>query len=138
MISHSKIRQSCAYATAALLLLSACSSGAPQTKEAVRKGVVTHLSKRDDKLAASVTVDVSSVSFRENEADAVVSIKPKGSETGMQINYTLEAKGKEWVVKGRKEGAAAGGNPHGTITTPQMPPPSGELPAGHPSVETPK
>ena len=126
-----------ACATAALLVLSACSSGAPQTKEAVRKGIVEHLSKRDDKLAASVTVEVSTVSFRENEADAVASIKPKGSEIGMQINYTLEAKGKAWVVKGRKESETA--NPHGSgMPPPRMPPPSGELPAGHPPVEPPK
>ena len=117
----------------ALLLLS-CSSGAPQTKDAVRKGIAKHLAQRDDKLAASVTVEISSVSFRENEADAVATIKPNGSDAGMQMPYTLEAKGKEWVVKARNPGAG-GANPHTMTPGQAMPPPAGELPPGHPPLE---
>jgi len=57
-------------------------------------------------------VDVTSVSFRQNEADATVSFRPKGggAGAGMQMRYVLERRGNRWVVKSKSE---AGGSPHG-------------------------
>lgn len=77
-------------------------------------------------------VEIASVSFRQNEADAVVSFRPKGStdaSTGMQMQYTLEKKGGRWVVKGKRE---SGMSPHGAGGA--MPPASqgGAMPPGHP------
>ncbi len=56
---------------------------------------------------SQLQVDVSSVSFRQDEADATVSIRPKGgaADQGMQMRYTLERKGNRWVVKGKGAGA---------------------------------
>ncbi len=75
-------------------------------------------------------IDISSVTFRQNEADAVVSFRAKGSNdpaSGMQMAYKLELKGNRWVVKGRQD---AGGSPHGggaAMPGAQMP-----IPPGHP------
>jgi hypothetical protein len=96
----------------AALLLAACNR-ASQNTEAVKQGVLNHLSKTAGLNVNSMTVEISSVTFRDNEADAQVSIRPKNSNdpaNSMSMKYTLERKGSEWVVKGR---AGGGGNPHG-------------------------
>jgi len=104
-----------------------------QTKEAVRQGVIDHLSSRKglDLDLRSMDVDVSSVAFRANEADATVSFRARGSAASgadMQMRYTLERSGNRWVVKGKADSGGA----HGTAP----PPPAGasEMPPGHPPV----
>lgn len=118
----------------ALVLLAGCSKNI-QTNEAVREGVIRHLSQNSGLNLASMDIEVTSVTFRDNEADAVVGFRPKGggAMSGMSMRYTLERKGNEWVVK-KKAGAGMG---HG------MMPPGGEapkqeeggLPPGHPPVK---
>ena len=116
---------------AGLLLLGAC-GGPPQTTEAVRQGVIEYLAKRSDMVVSSMDIDIASVSFRKNEVDAVVSFRPKGSASGgMTMGYTLESKGKLWVVKAKKE---SGASPHGATPPPAA---GGDLPAGHPPVTDP-
>ena len=116
---------------AAALLLLGCSR-AVDSKEAVRQGVLDHLSTRAGLDLKSMQVDVVSVSFRQNEADAVVSFRPKGSSepsAGMQMQYTLEKQGDRWVVKGKRE---SGMSPHGGGTPSGAMPPAGAMPPGHP------
>ncbi|MCC7153846.1 MAG: hypothetical protein IT161_04670 [Bryobacterales bacterium] len=116
------------------LFLAACSKNI-QTKDAVLKGITTHLSKRTDMPLSSMKIEISSVNFRGNEADALVSFTPQGMEgsAGMQMRYTLERKGNEWVVKGRADSGghgAPGGMPGGTA-----PGGSGStLPPDHPPI----
>lgn len=103
-------------------------------------------------------VSVAAVTYKENEATATVHFQAKGNNapgSGMDMQYVLERKGNQWVVKGR-----AGDNPHGAqgMGMPQgpggsgsigampdtLPPghpttgsgasPSGQLPPGHPTV----
>ena len=106
------------------LILAGCGGGKSiQNEAAVRQGVIDYLSKRSDLNLASMQVDVTSVSFRQNEADATVSFRPKGSAGGapMAMRYTLERQGDRWVVKGRGRGQM-GQAPHGAG---QMPPGAG-------------
>lgn len=114
----------------ALALLAGCSKNI-QTNEAVRAGVIKHLSQNSGLNLAQMDIEVTSVTFRDNEADAVVGFKPKGAgaASGMSMRYTLERQGNEWVVK-KKAGSGMG---HG-MTPPAAEPPSGEgnLPPGHP------
>lgn len=128
-------------AIACLLVLGACKKDI-QNKEAVRQGIMNYLSKRTD--LGNMDVSISSVSFRQNEADATVHFQAKNSNapgTGMDLSYVLERKGNEWVVKGK---GASGGAPHGGMgQNPHgggMPPegmPGGALPPGHPTVPNP-
>lgn len=119
-----------------------------QNTDAVKQGVLNYLSKRGDLM--SMDVSVNSVSFRSNEADASVHFQAKGNTSaaaGMSMNYVLERKGNEWVVKGRSgsgaphglpSGAAAGGTdalPPGHPTVSPTGAPSQGLPPGHPAVE---
>lgn len=121
---------------AAFLLLGGCRRDIQNT-EAIRRSVIDYLSSRSGLDVSSMQVEVTSVTFRENEADATVSFRAKGSNdpaAGMQMAYTLERQGDKWVVKGRR-GAGSGSDPHGGIGS-DMPPAggSGDLPAGHPPV----
>ena len=113
---------------AGVLFLGGCSRGL-ETKEAVRQGVIDHLAKRSGINVGSMQVDVTSVSFRGNEADATVSFRAKGGGAGqgMTMNYTLEKKGNAWVVKSRSD---AGGSPHGSMGAPG----GGQMPSGHPPI----
>jgi hypothetical protein len=110
------------------LALCACTSDI-QNKEAVKSGIVKHLNERKnlDLDMSAMNVEVTSVTFRKDVAEAVISFAPKGAPAaqGMSMKYMLERKGNEWAVKGR---AAAGGMGHGAAAAPGV----GELPPGHP------
>ena len=111
---------------AGLLALGGCKRGA-QTKEAVQAAVLDYIAKRGNLNVGSMQIDVVSVTFRENEADATVSFRAKGSDPsspGMTMPYTLVRQGGGWVVKGRADG---GSSMHGAGG--QMPE---GAPAGHP------
>jgi hypothetical protein len=115
-----------------LCILCACNK-APQTKEAVKQGVIEHLGKGAGLDLTAMDVDVTAVSFAENQAKATVNFRPKSSpDQGMQMNYTLESKGNKWIVL-KKAGASA--SPHGDATVAPAPAPSGGLPPGHPPVQ---
>ncbi len=117
----------------ALALLAGCSKNI-QTNEAVRAGVIKHLSQNSGLNLASMDIEVTSVTFRDHEADAVVGFKPKGAGamSGMSMRYTLERQGNEWVVKKK----ADSGMGHGMMPPEGAAPaqPQGEMPPGHPPV----
>lgn len=135
----------------ALALLAGCSKNI-QTNDAVKQGVVNHLSQNKGLQVASMDVEVTAVTFKENLAEATVSFKPKGSTAaaGMQMRYTLERKGDAWVVQkkadsGAHSGAAPGGMPEGMAmpqgmgaTAPAGEPAAGAMPPGHPPAGAPK
>jgi hypothetical protein len=128
----------------ALALVSCVLTGcnrASQSKEAIRQGVIDYVSGKVN--IGAMDVDVVSIDFKGNEADATVAFKAKGSDasSGLQMRYTLEQKSGKWVVKDK---AQAGGSPHGARPEPGGMEPganphggsgSGELPAGHPPLE---
>lgn len=111
----------------ALLALFGCAKNV-QNNDAVRKGVLDHLSKNSNISISGMEIEIANVTFRDKEADALVSFKPKGGDasSGMQMRYTLERKGNEWVVKSK----ADSGMGHGATAPPAMP--SSEMPPGHP------
>lgn len=127
-----------------LLCLAGCSSkGSIDTKEAVRQGVIDYLAGRQNLNVSSMNVNVTSVTFKENEADAMVSFAPKGAGGGQPVSipYTLERKGSRWVVKPRTAGESPhggamppGANPHGATPPAGGEAPAGAMPPGHPPV----
>jgi len=115
-----------------------------------------YLAQRTDLNMKMMQVDVTSVSFRQDEADATVSFRPKGAAGGgMQMRYTLERQGSRWVVKGKGHPGAgqephgkmpAGQSPHGAMSGGAMPggmpgaaagTPNPDLPPGHPAINPP-
>ena len=98
-----------------------------ENPEAVRTAILDYLANQKGLNVAAMQVDVTALTFRQNEADATVSFHPKGTPggAGMTFSYTLEKKGNGWAVKGRTE---SGGAPHGAAGA--MP---GAMPGGMPS-----
>lgn len=127
----------------ALALLAGCSGHNIDTLDAVKQGVIRDISKSVN--VANMDVKVVSVSFRDKEADAVVSFAPKGgtASQGLTMNYTMERKGNEWHIKSRaqselqKHAAQAQPAPADGAAGGMQPLPGaaqGQLPPGHPSV----
>ena len=132
-----------------IVLLSGCRKNI-QNDDAVRQGIMTYLSKRPDLL--SMDVNVTSVSYKQDEATATVKFQAKGNNSpgaSMTMQYVLERKGDQWAVKGRagadSHGAAAlpppdgsGGGSIGAMpnTAPPAGAPTGALPPGHPPVSS--
>jgi hypothetical protein len=98
-----------AAAVVSYVLLAGCKKDV-QNQDAVRQGVMAYLSKRSDLLAMDVSV--ASVAFHDNEATAQVHFQAKGNTSpaaGMTMQYELEHKDGQWVVKGRTGAGAAHG-----------------------------
>jgi hypothetical protein len=131
-----------------ILCLAGCHRGV-ESNDAVRQGVLDYLATKG-MTPAAMDINVTSVKFNGDKADAVVSFAAKGSGAGqMAIQYHLEQKNNKWVVVGRSDagqhGAAAGAgqsaapgtdNPHGggAMAAPgtggKMPAPEDLPPAG--------
>ena len=126
---------------AAATLLAGCNREI-NNKDAVRQGVVDYLTKRTGQTGLDMNlmnVEVTTVSFQNNEAHATIAFKPKGQDApgaGMTMNYVLERRGDKWVVKGRQE---SGMSPHGGSPAPGNAMPQGDatggIPPNHPPVE---
>lgn len=136
---------------ASIFLLAGCKKDIQNT-DAVRQGVMSYLSKRSDLLAMDVSVN--SVAFKDDEATAQVHFQAKGNTSpaaGMTMQYVLERKDGQWVVKGRAganaahgesvapgHGASSGAPPGALDGMPRIPGSGGAgstaLPPGHPAV----
>jgi hypothetical protein len=118
-----------------LLLMAGCNRGL-ENPDAVRSAILDYLATQKGLNVANMQVDVTALTFRQNEADATVSFRPKGTSggAGMTMKYTLEKKGSAWAVKGRTE---QGGTPHGATGMPPGAMPGampGTMPSGHPDM----
>jgi hypothetical protein len=118
-----------------LLSLAGCSRNI-QNKEAVRQAVVEYLDAKAAQTGLkmdSMDVDVTALTFEQQQARATVNFRLKQGGGGMQMTYVLDQKGGKWVVRGTQVSTA---NPHGTVPLP----PGGDtgaapaLPPNHPSV----
>ncbi len=128
---------------AVLLLVSAGCQKNLQTNDAVLKGVKQHLANNKGLNIDSMDIQITKVAFRDTEADATVSFRPKGGDAAadMEMKYTLERKGNDWVVKknptagghggmGSGMGGMGGGMGAGQgMEMPQNHPPAGAAPA---------
>jgi hypothetical protein len=75
-----------------------------------------------------MNVEVTSVQFNGEQAEATVTFTPKGGTAAqsMSMHYQMEKKGGRWSVVGRKD---AGASPHGGGSMPAAAP-GGENPHG--------
>jgi hypothetical protein len=110
-------------------------------KEAVKAAIVKRVSKTGFDVN-SMQVDVTQVSFHEQDAIATVAFVPKGgpAQSAVTFKYNLHREKDEWVATGLAQGgsgaAAHGGGMTGGDATQGLgaPDPSQPLPAGHPPV----
>ena len=114
----------------ALLLFTVACKSKPDDKEAIRAGVLKHLSVMQGLNVPNMEITVTQFSVNGNQATAQVEIRAKSGENSggsMNLSYKLEKRGDEWAVV---KGVPAGG----TIQHPapgEMPP-GAAMPPGHP------
>ncbi|MEJ7605787.1 MAG: hypothetical protein WKF37_05865 [Bryobacteraceae bacterium] len=102
---NSKVNQPTLYLACAAFLTLSCNR-APENKEAVKRGVIEHLTKNSGLDLGSMNVEVTNVTFSGNEAIAAISFQPKGSPgQGMNMNYTLSVKAKSGPCRRRRAAA---------------------------------
>jgi len=119
------------------LSLAACNS-ARKNNDAVRQGVIDYLAQRGLNVQG-MDVSITNLEAKGNQADATVSIVPKGGDKaqGMSMKYHLEQRDNKWTVVGKE---SAGSSPHGGAMPPATPgaenphggtmPPAGAAPGG--------
>lgn len=118
----------------AAILLWSCGRSTTDNKNAVRQGVVDYLEKRKGQTGLDMNlmnVEVTNVTFNNNEARATVAFRAKDGKAGggMNMSYVLERKDDKWVVKGRQE---SGMSPHGGGALPGAPGGMPAMPLNHP------
>ena len=124
-----------------LVMLGACSRPNIQNAEAVKQAVMEYLNAKAGATGlnmATMDLDVTSLSFQQDQARATIYFRLKTGEGGMSLNYLLDRKGDKWVVRSLQDTE----NPHGGGATgagaaPGSPGAAPELPPNHPSVGTP-
>jgi hypothetical protein len=97
-------------------------------KAGVRQGVVDYVAGRGINVNG-MNVELTSVKFNGEKADATVSFTPKSGPagSGMSMDYQLERRDDKWVVVGRRD---IGSSPHGGGATPGGAMPGGANPHG--------
>ena len=96
----------------------------------MRQGVLDYLATKG-MTAASMDINLVSVKFSGEAADAVVSFAAKGTGAGqMQISYHLEQKDGKWKVVGRQDANQHGGGAAVPGGAPQGAAPAGADPHG--------
>lgn len=121
---------------AALLLsfsvLAACGNSM-RSKDKVQQAILERLAAHSGLDLNALDVTTTSVSFRNNMAYATVAFHPKSDtsvNSGMLMNYTLEARNGKWVVLSvaDSQGHGLAGHPSASSGTDQLPP-------GHPPLD---
>ena len=126
---------------ATVLVLAGCSKNI-DNKEAVQTAVAKYVSGKGINVD-QMNVNVNSVSFHGNQADATVAFVPKGSGSGVTAKYQLERVQDVWQVKGRSgmstldhtQGSELPGEQGPTGLPGTQVSPGGTPPPGHPNTD---
>ena len=114
-----------------MVFLAACGQNI-NSKEKVQEAILNRLKTKSGLNLETLDVTTTAVSFDKNMAYATVSFHPKGDSRlngGMAMTYTLENRGGKWAV-------VKVGDSHGRGLEGQAPTGAGELPPGHPPVNS--
>ncbi len=151
-------RVALALGLAAVLLISGGCKKQASDNDAIRAGIMQHLTGVGTLNMTAMEVDIRSVSVNGNQAHAEVEFRPKtggAPGAGMQVAYSLEKRDGAWVVLksqplgGMIQHPDPGQNPHknqdvhsgslpnfNDILNPGATPAQGALPPGHPPVNS--
>jgi hypothetical protein len=115
----------------AMVLVAACGPNI-KSKEKVQQAILTRLETNSGLDLKKLDVTTTGVSFDKNMAYATVAFHQKGDSSlgsGMVMTYTLENRGGKWAV-------VKVGDSHGRSMTGKAPDGAGELPPGHPRLDS--
>ena len=120
-------------ACAIVFVLAAGCHKSANDQDAIRASIEKRLNGRTDLNLSVMDRQVKQVSVNGDQATAQVEFRLKGSDAHMDIEYTLERKGKDWVVLSSQP-VGMGSAHSGAGTAPESAPESGPPPQGHPPV----
>jgi hypothetical protein len=115
----------------AIVLVTACGPNI-KSKEKVQQAILNRLKTNSGLDLTKLDITTTRVSFDKNMAYATVAFHQKGDsrlDSGMVMTYTLENRGDKWAVLKVADS-------HGRIVTGQAPSGPGELPPGHPPLDS--
>lgn len=119
----------------AALVLTGCAKNI-DSADAVKAGIIKDIGKKVD--VQNMDVNIDSVSFKDKEATATVSFRPKGGDPSMSMTmrYNMVRQGDEWHVKDRDMARHDQAKP--PADDGKLPPvtPGTPLPPGHPAMGT--
>ena len=121
---------------AALLLTSACSRFNGHSKAAVEKAINDHLTQNSSLKSGSFQTKIESVSFKGDNADAVVRFESRQSSAlFVEVRYGLHRENGTWQVVSSTPMSGQGGDSHGSTEDQSFgPPPTSEPPgSAHPA-----
>jgi len=115
----------------AIVLLAACGPNI-KSKEKVQEAIVNRLKANSGLDPNKLDITTTGVSFDKDMAYATVAFHQKGDSSlgsEMVMTYTLQNRGGKWAV-------VKVGDSHGRSVTGQAPNGAGELPPGHPPLDS--
>jgi hypothetical protein len=115
----------------AIVLAAACGPNI-KSKEKVQQAILSRLETNSGLDLKKLDITTTGVSFDKNMAYATVAFHQKGDSrlaSGMVMTYTLENRGGKWAV-------VKVGDSHRRSMTGQAPNGAGELPPGHPPLDS--
>jgi hypothetical protein len=116
---------------AAIVLFAACGTDI-KSKEKVQEAIVNRLKANSGLDVSKLDITTTGVSFDKNMAYATVAFHQKADSSlgsGMVMTYTLQNREGKWAV-------VKVGDSHGRSVTGQASPGAGELPPGHPPLDS--
>lgn len=115
------------------LVAGACSQGRETEPErAVRAAIEAHLQEQRNLSLSNMTLQVQSVKFSGNTAEAEVRFQSNSQPVvAVNVHYQLRRTGDHWEVESSSAAGGMGSNPHGGASLPARSPES--MPSGEPS-----
>jgi hypothetical protein len=111
-------------------MLTGCARGL-RNEKAIREAIEAHLKTRSDLMMAKMTLEVESVKFSRDSAEADVKYHSKDNpDLAVSVHYSLKLAGNHWEVVSSSSANGGVANPHGAGAPPSpQGPPAAPVPA---------
>jgi hypothetical protein len=107
-----------------VVFLPACGNRGLHSDQAVRQAIEAHLKTRSNLMMAKMTLEVESVKFSGDTAEAVVKVHSKDdADVAVSVHYSLKLADDHWEVVSSSSANGTSPNPHaaGAAPSPQNP-----------------
>ena len=104
-----------------VIFLSACGNRGLHSERAVREAIEAHLKSRSDLMMTKMTLEVESVKFAGDSAQADVKYRSKdNADLAVSVHYSLRLAGDHWEVVSSSSANGTAPTPHGAGAAPSL------------------
>lgn len=108
------MKLTCTCLLALVTALAGCGRGL-RSEKAVREAIEAHLKSRSDLAMSKMTLEIESVKFGDDSAQADAKFRSKDNpDLAVSVRYTLHQAGARWEVVSSSSANGAASNPHTT------------------------